>query len=659
MALQSFTITVGAAKDSDNNDKNYVSGQTIYIKRTNGTLASIYRDLAGTSQIAQDGLSNVTNSKGQFTFFVEAGDYNAEYQSQVTPITVVGADYFNSRIDETVNQIILDLSTSRGFRVQGTFAAGFTYELPNDVGLDASGNAWIYTDSNALPFTVPAATSPSFPTYTQVTFNSASGVIDSQGTNVQDYINKNLSSFNSLADAAAYDYSEIPSGVKINRLGYYSASDGGSNWGILKKGDSTSLVDDGGSISLINNDAVNGVWIEWNTKGKSLNAKKFGAGFGLANDNIRLQNIIDKYSSLYLPDGDYRLSDTLKTRAGTTLKGSGCRTVFVAELDNTKPAILTYSGSGEPTAPNQNIGDFTVVGTAKCAVAFSHFTVSSASNIALESNDGRRFTGIEGFAFEYFWGSNFKNLFTNGAVISFSPFVVNEVVLASVFENLYTSNISCVYCLWIDGRRKDYSTGSAIGNGRLKFIVPTLQGATNYGVYVTGYTNIEFDVTYSENIEKVAHIDKGSSNITFRGGLLIAKNTADHVIYIGNSDAGDGRLVGPVNFDKVHFDPDLPFIMGGGIWSTGLLFDGCYVSGKSEDVHANLRRTSATTGDLPVTVRGAAGGGTSFENPLYTCKADGFAHELVSIRVTNTGAMQSQNFTVPLLDIAPVVTPHP
>jgi hypothetical protein len=204
MALQSFTITIGALTDAGNNGKNYVNNQPVYIKKTNGTLASIYRDLAGTSQIAQDGLSNVTNSKGQFTFFVDAGDYNAEYQSQVTPITVVGADYFNSRIDETVNQVILDLSTSRGFRVKGTFAAGFTYELPNDVGLDASGNAWIYTDVEALPFTVPAATTPSWPTYTQVTFNQASNISYAENGNVENALRKRASYY-TLAEAQAAD----------------------------------------------------------------------------------------------------------------------------------------------------------------------------------------------------------------------------------------------------------------------------------------------------------------------------------------------------------------------------------------------------------------------------------------------------------------------
>lgn len=406
MALQSFTLTIGAAKDSDNNDKNYVSGQTIYIKKTNGTLASIYRDLAGTSQIAQDGLSNVTNSNGQFTFFVEAGDYNAEYQSQVTPITVVGADYFNNRIDETVNQVILDLSTSRGFRVQGSFAAGFTYELPNDVGLDASGNAWIYTDVEALPFTVPAATTPSFPTYTQVTFNSASGVIDSQGTNVQNYINKNLSSFNSLADAVAYDYSEIPSGVKINRLGYYSASDGGSNWGVLKKGDSTPLVDDGGSISVIVNDAVNGVWIEWNFTGKPrVSILKFGArpSNTALDNNSRINRAMDVAEAnstvIFVPKGRFETGQHLG-RSNSGIVGVGRESVLIRNrgLSDFGVTLFIAGGSSNPddNIKNYKIRDVTFEGDV-VASGFSEFKhlimIQGGSNINLKRV---YFKGFEG-----------------------------------------------------------------------------------------------------------------------------------------------------------------------------------------------------------------------------------------------------------------------
>lgn len=201
MALQSFTVSIGALRDVNNNDKNYVSGEAIYVKTIGGTFAPIFRDLAGTSEIAQDGLANQTNEKGQFTFFVDAGDYILEYQNQSTQVTIVGPDYFNNRVEETVNQIIIDTATSRGFRVVGDFASGFTYELANDVAVDGSGNYWVYADVNALPVVVAAGTTPSAPTYTQTTFSQASAVTTTAGINAQEFIdNFELKIFQSPTD---------------------------------------------------------------------------------------------------------------------------------------------------------------------------------------------------------------------------------------------------------------------------------------------------------------------------------------------------------------------------------------------------------------------------------------------------------------------------
>lgn len=193
MALQSFTITIGALTDSGNNDKNYVSGQPVYIKNIGGTLANIYRDLAGTSQITQDGIANVTDNRGQFTFFVETGDYNAEYNGQITPITVVGPDYFNSRIDESVEEITERTLDSRGFKVVGDFATGFTYTDYNQVGTydDGLGNpdsvtSWIYTGPGAPEKTVTAGAVPSKPDYQQVSLSDAESVKNNDGSSAQD-----------------------------------------------------------------------------------------------------------------------------------------------------------------------------------------------------------------------------------------------------------------------------------------------------------------------------------------------------------------------------------------------------------------------------------------------------------------------------------------
>lgn len=185
MALQSYTLTLGAQVDADNNGKNYVPNEAVFIKNKNGSLALIYRDELGTSLITQDGLANKTNSAGQFEFFIETGNYTAEYKTQSTNISIYGADYFDSQIDYAINKITIETGYSRGYNRKGTFASGFTYELPNDVGVDTDGNAWVYTDIDELPSAVTAGTVPSEPEYSPVFLSESDNVKNSDGSSSQ------------------------------------------------------------------------------------------------------------------------------------------------------------------------------------------------------------------------------------------------------------------------------------------------------------------------------------------------------------------------------------------------------------------------------------------------------------------------------------------
>lgn len=83
--------------------------------------------------------------------------------------------------------LVDEVRNSRGFRVVGAFADGFTYELFNDVGIDVDGNSWIYTGAGAPNKVVSAGTVPSAPNYEQVTFNSAEKVYFIDGSSVQQY----------------------------------------------------------------------------------------------------------------------------------------------------------------------------------------------------------------------------------------------------------------------------------------------------------------------------------------------------------------------------------------------------------------------------------------------------------------------------------------
>lgn len=226
-------------------------------------------------------------------------------------------DQFEAEFAET----LLEINKSRGYRVVGTFSAGFDYELFNDVGIDANGNSWIYVGAGAPVKTVTAGTVPSGPDYHQVTFNDHNVTVNRSAANAHDDIYTR--NFKSTADLRAQtdaggnhlDFTDFPQDTKFYWQGYYAPSDGGSNWGRLKFGDSTSLVDDGGSIFVIVNDAVNGVWVEANIKGKKLNVMKFGAVGGVdasvADSSAQIQNAWNTGRALFFPEPHYRIDNAL------------------------------------------------------------------------------------------------------------------------------------------------------------------------------------------------------------------------------------------------------------------------------------------------------------------------------------------------------------
>lgn len=171
MTLQVYTLALGNFRD-DTSGNNYAANTPVYILNSGGTLADIFRDQAGAQPIVQDGLNNISDAYGEFTFYVNSGQYISRVAGRDRLINVVGSDYFDSRVDDAVEQITQQTLASRGFRVVGTFAGGFTYELFNDVGIDANGNSWIYTGAGAPNKVVETGTVPSVGAgYEQVTFN--------------------------------------------------------------------------------------------------------------------------------------------------------------------------------------------------------------------------------------------------------------------------------------------------------------------------------------------------------------------------------------------------------------------------------------------------------------------------------------------------------
>ena len=185
-------------------------------------------------------------------------------------------------------QAIEAVYKAQGYNNVFFFEDGFTYTEANDIAISNDGVAWIYAD--ALPVTVAAGTVPSAPDYEQVTFNSASGILDSRGTNVQDYIDGNLTPFNTVADMkAAVFLSTLPEFTRVEWQGYYAQSDGGSNWGVLRFGAHT---DDGGSIFSVDANT----YIKADLSDNVINIAKFGAvGNGILNES-QIFEFTDKYT---------------------------------------------------------------------------------------------------------------------------------------------------------------------------------------------------------------------------------------------------------------------------------------------------------------------------------------------------------------------------
>ena len=212
----------------------------------------------------------------------------------------------------------------------GYFANGFTYSLVGDVCIDADGNIYTYAGSDPLPAAVASGTNP---------------IGDSDYKSIE----LNVAAFKTVADMKEASFlTVLPGGTRIEWQGYYSQSDGGSNWGVLEKGDSTSLIDDGGLIFIIVNDSVNGVWIEANAKG-SFNIAKFGA-LGSGDETNLIQTALN--SGLGELHASYGVEYSFNTLAipNTVKKFDGRKAVF-------KPLGTTLPTALETEAPIRIFGN--------------------------------------------------------------------------------------------------------------------------------------------------------------------------------------------------------------------------------------------------------------------------------------------------------------
>ena len=171
-----------------------------------GNISSIRKSLADNAYFQVPipwSLGDNETNFNQLRTFTDGTVWWSPSASNINPIpmgaTPVGDNNWYPFQDANLKKNIIEELTR--FNIKGTFAAGFTYETVDDVGLDNSGSPWSYTGS--LPFTVVAGTVPSEPTYKEVSFNnlqSLDGLEDS--TDLNKVVFRNVTSTVAISDDA-------------------------------------------------------------------------------------------------------------------------------------------------------------------------------------------------------------------------------------------------------------------------------------------------------------------------------------------------------------------------------------------------------------------------------------------------------------------------
>lgn len=133
--------------------------------------------------------------------------------------------YLVDQFEAEFAEQLLEINKSRGYRVVGTFTAGFEYELFNDVGIDASGNSWIYVGTGAPVATVAPGTDPSLSTdYQQATFNDHNATVNRDAIGAHDDIYSRR--LGSIADLTTTTVSRT-NGLTVRVAHYHASLQGG------------------------------------------------------------------------------------------------------------------------------------------------------------------------------------------------------------------------------------------------------------------------------------------------------------------------------------------------------------------------------------------------------------------------------------------------
>ena len=111
------------------NTRTLLGGEVYEVRKvSDDSLATIYSDAAGTTEIVQNGTSNVSSSAGAVEFYITDGDYYITVSSNST--------YFNTFRESAVsvgNYNALDGSKTQANDIYNALLSGITFKIPNKI----------------------------------------------------------------------------------------------------------------------------------------------------------------------------------------------------------------------------------------------------------------------------------------------------------------------------------------------------------------------------------------------------------------------------------------------------------------------------------------------------------------------------------------------
>lgn len=429
--------------------------------------------------------------------------------------------------------------------------------------------------------------------------------------------------FNTVAEMVG---SGAPVGSKVQWLGYYKASDGGSNWGTVKKGTHTQ---DGGSIFSLDANT----YIEANLS-RTVSIKKFGLGLSgsplvVVEQTTLAQNCADAVQNIKF-DADCTVNEldvSTNTEiiicAGITLTYTPtANSKFLFAIDGVSNKEFSGRGFIKNTAARQS-GGAGVVDT------FSGTGAIHALNCSNIHTSGIQFD--EGSHCIFFENTDNSSMRKHRAKNQQSwAYITSDAEAVTVKGNYGTGNATD--CFKFRGQSRylvissniaegNFSDGFDLFDGFFKSILTNniARNNTNFGFECKGTPSVDYnfrDSTISNNIAQGNGL-QGFSIVSVRGCTFSANVSTEN---LGNGFTYDGCQENVFVGDVASKNAQHGFDLGNTSSVSRNQFSACIGVNNSKDndgVYSNWYFSPVADGNELHNCRGFKGTGGDTTNPAY------------------------------------------